>query len=128
MGITVLGSEGEEIKHLIEFAKNNIRDIKRFLVIVLSTEDSEKERLEKEIPSLLSRLSDGLPFEVKFFTGSIDTALETFLAKKEDIRMVFLHVRRDDVTRILTEDRYTAIIRKLQKGVLKVPVVFVPHP
>ncbi len=54
-------------------------------------------------------------------------ALETFLAKKEHIRMVFLHIKKKDVKEILREEEYTEIVRKLQKGVVKTPVVLVPH-
>lgn len=128
MGITVIGSEAEEIKHLIEFAQENIRNIRKFLIIFLTTEDGEESNTEVEIQKAVQKLAGNVPLEVKVFTGSVDIALETFLAKKEDIRMVFLHVRKKDVTQILREERYEAIIRKLQKGALKIPVVFVPHP
>ncbi len=115
MGVTIIGKSREEIKRLISFAGSNVKPDK-----------DEKEAIS-EIEPLVKEVSGGVPYEIKTFTGSPDTAIETFLAKREDIRMVFLHIERLDIKEILEEDRYGNILKKLQKGVIRIPVVFVPH-
>ncbi len=95
MGVTIIGKSKEEIKHLISFAGSNVKPDK-----------DEKEAIS-EIEPLVKEVSGGVPYEIKTFTGSPDTAIETFLAKRED--------------------RYGNILKKLQKGVIRIPVVFVPH-
>lgn len=127
MGITVIGRNREELLHLITFAKENINNVKKFLVIYLVSSEQDEDDALKEVEEDIKIASGEVPCEIKTFTGSPDTALETFLAQKEHIRMVFLHIKKRDVREILQEEEYTAILRKLQKGVVKTPVVFVPH-
>ncbi|RLJ70867.1 hypothetical protein BCF55_1153 [Hydrogenivirga caldilitoris] len=127
MGITVIGREKEEITHLTAYARDNIRDIKSFLIIYLVPSERDEEKAKSEVEEEVKKISGDTPYEIKTFTGSPDMAIETFLARREDIRMVFLHVRRRDIREILEDDEYTVILRKLQKGVVKTPVVFVPH-
>ncbi len=127
MGVTVIGRKKEELEHLATYARDNIKDIKKLLVIYLIPPDKDGEEAKNEIEDRIKEISGGIPYEIKTFTGSPDMALETFLAKREDIRMVFLHIRKKDIKEILEDDEYTVILKKLQKGVVKIPVVFVPH-
>ncbi len=126
MGVTVIGRTKEEIDHLTKYAKENIKDIKSFLIIYLTSQESDEEA-SGEIEESVRDASGNLPYEIETFTGSPDMALETFLARREDIRMVFLHVKKMDIKEILEDDEYTVILKKLEKGVIKTPVVFVPH-
>ncbi len=127
MGVTIIGKSKEEIKHLISFVGSNVKDVKKFLIIYITPPDKDEKEAISEIEPLVKEVSGGVPYEIKTFTGSPDTAIETFLAKREDIRMVFLHIERLDIKEILEEDRYGNILKKLQKGVIRIPVVFVPH-
>ncbi|WP_457600645.1 hypothetical protein [Hydrogenivirga sp.] len=127
MGVTVIGRTREEITHLARYAKENIKDIKSFLIIYLVPPDANEDKARSEIEGEMSALSEGIPYEIKTFTGTPDTALETFLARREDIRMVFLHIKKLDIKEILEGDEYSGILKKLQKGVIRIPVVFVPH-
>lgn len=127
MGVTVVGREKEEIKHLVSYARDNVKDIKSFLIIYLVPPEEDEEKIRAEIEGVVKDALDGIPYEIKTFTGSPDTAIETFLARREDMRMIFLHVKRMDIREILEDDEYTVILKRLQKGILKVPVVFVPH-
>ncbi len=127
MGVTVIGRSKEEIKHLLEFASQNLKDIKGFLIIHLISSEENEEKALKEMESLVKESVGDTPYEVQIFTGSIDIAIETFLAKREDMRIVMLHVKKLDIKEILEEDQYTEILKKMEKGVLRMPVVFVPH-
>ncbi len=127
MGVTVIGRNKEEITHLTSYAKENINNIKNFLIIYLTSPDKGEDEARGEIEPTVKEISGDIPYEIKTFTGSPDMALETFLAKREDIRMVFLHIKKKDIKEILEGDEYSVILRKLQKGVVKTPVVFVPH-
>ncbi len=127
MGITVLGRTKEEIRHLLKFSAGNIRDIKSFLVIYIIPGDKDEQEAKEEVEPIVKEISGKIPYEIKPFTGSEDTAIETFIAKREDLRMVFLHVKKRDIREILSEDMYANIIKKPEKGVIKTPVVFVPH-
>ena len=127
MGVTVIGREKEEVAHLIAYAKDNIRDVKNFLIIYLIPPAKDGEEAKGEIEEKVKEVTGKIPYEIATFTGSLDIAIETFLAKREDMRMVFLHVRKKDIKEILEDDEYTVILKKLQKGVVRIPVVFVPH-
>ena len=127
MGITVVGRQKEEIEHLVSYAKNNVKDVKKFLIIYLIPQKKDEAEAVSEIEESVKKLSGGIPYEIKAFTGSPDMAIETFLAKREDMRMVFLHIRKKDIKEILEGDEYYVILKKLQKGVVRIPVVFVPH-
>ena len=127
MGVTVVGRRKEEIEHLTGYAKNNVKDVKKFLIIYLIPQNRDESEAVAEIEESVKRVSGGIPYEIKTFTGSPDMAIETFLAKREDMRMVFLHIRKKDIKEILEGDEYSVILKKLQKGVVKIPVVFVPH-
>jgi len=127
MGVTVIGREKEEVAHLTTYAKDNIRDVKNFLIIYLIPPERDEEEAKGEIEEKVKEVTGNIPYEIATFTGSLDIAIETFLAKREDMRMVFLHVRKKDIKEILEDDEYTVILKKLQKGVVRIPVVFVPH-
>ncbi len=127
MGVTVIGKQKEEILHLTSYAKDNIKDVKKFLIIYLIPQNKNESEALSEIESGVKEVSEDIPYEIKTFTGSPDMAIETFLAKREDMRMVFLHIRKKDIKEILEGDEYSVILKKLQKGVVKIPVVFVPH-
>ena len=127
MGVTVIGREKEEIKHLVSYAKDNIKDIKEFLIIYLISPDRDREEVKEEIESGIGEITGDVPYEIDTFIGGPDIAIETFLARREDIRMVFLHIKKKDIKEILEDDEYTVILKKLQKGVIRIPVVFVPH-
>lgn len=127
MGVTVIGREKEEIVHLTTYARDNIRDVKKFLIIYLIPPEKGEEEAKREIEERVKEVSGEIPYEIRTFTGSPDMAIETFLAKREDMRMVFLHVKKKDIKEILEGDEYAVILKKLQKGVVKIPIVFVPH-
>jgi len=44
-----------------------------------------------------------------------------------DCTSVAVWMTRMDIREILEDDEYAVILKRLQKGILKVPVVFVPH-
>lgn len=130
MGITVIGRRKEEIKYLVNYVKNNVKDIKKLLIIYLIPSGKQQEGAEREIEESIREESESLgdiPYEIKTFTGSPDMAIETFLAKREDIRMLFLFVKKRDIIELLEHDEYASILKKLQKGVFRIPVVFVPY-
>ncbi len=128
MGVTVVGRTEEEIKHLLKFSIENIKNIRSFLVIYLIPEEKSESSAREEIESFVKEMVREIPYEIKPFIGSIDSAIETFIAKREDLRIVFVHIGRLDIRNILLGgDAYTNILKSLEKGVINVPIVFVPH-
>ena len=120
MGVTIIGKRKEEIEHLARFAKDNIQNVKKMLIIYLIPTGRSEEDVSGEIEPVVKEIAKEIPYEIKTFTGSPDMALETFLARREDIRMVFLHIEKLDIKELLEEETVWIIAPAKIKGEDKV--------